>query len=31
MSATWLDGKVTEEELRHHHPQEYERLKGKKG
>ncbi|MBI2952638.1 hypothetical protein HYY27_11110 [bacterium] len=30
MSATWLDGKVTEEELRHHHPQEYERLKGKR-
>ena len=30
MSATWIDGKITEEEFRHHHPQEHERLKGGK-
>lgn len=29
MSATWLDGKITEEEFRHHHPLEYERKKEK--
>ena len=24
MSLTWLDGKITEEEMKHHHPLEYE-------
>ena len=27
MSLTWMDGKVTEEELKHHHLLEYEELK----
>ena len=26
MSTTWMDGKITEEELKHHHPLEYEEL-----
>ncbi len=26
MSVTWVDGKITEEELKHHHPLEYEEL-----
>ena len=25
MSTTWMDGKITEEELKHHHPREYEK------
>lgn len=25
MSTTWMDGKITEEELKHHHPLEYEK------
>jgi cytochrome b subunit of formate dehydrogenase/nitrate/TMAO reductase-like tetraheme cytochrome c subunit len=28
MSTTWMDGKVTEEEMKHHHPLEYEKIKG---
>jgi cytochrome b subunit of formate dehydrogenase len=28
MSLTWLDGRITEEEMKHAHPEEYERLKG---
>ena len=27
MSLTWMNGKVSEEELKHHHPLEYEELK----
>ena len=27
MSLTWLNGKITEEELKHHHPLEYEAMK----
>ena len=27
ISLTWMDGKITEEELKHHHPLEYEELK----
>jgi len=27
MSLTWLDGQITEEEMKHHHPLEYEELK----
>jgi cytochrome b subunit of formate dehydrogenase len=27
VSLTWMDGKITEEELKHHHPLEYEKLK----
>jgi formate dehydrogenase gamma subunit len=27
VNLTFLDGKITEENLKHHHPQEYERLK----
>ncbi|HGY55214.1 MAG TPA: hypothetical protein ENK44_05925 [Caldithrix abyssi] len=27
VSLTWMDGKITEEELKHHHPLEYEELK----
>ncbi len=30
MSMTWLTGKMTEEELQHHHPKEYERLMASK-
>jgi formate dehydrogenase gamma subunit len=26
MSTTWMDGKITEEEMKHHHPLEYEEL-----
>jgi len=26
MNLTWLDGKISEEELQHHHPQEYEAI-----
>jgi cytochrome b subunit of formate dehydrogenase len=26
MSVTWMDGKISEEELKHHHPLEYEEL-----
>ena len=26
MSLTWMDGKITEEEMKHHHPLEYEEL-----
>jgi cytochrome b subunit of formate dehydrogenase len=26
MSVTWIDGKITEDELKHHHPLEYEEL-----
>lgn len=26
MSTTWMDGKITEEELKHHHPLEYEEI-----
>ena len=29
MNMTWLDGKISEEELQHHHPLEYEELKGR--
>jgi cytochrome b subunit of formate dehydrogenase len=29
MSLTWLDGKITEEEMKHHHPMEYEQLQNK--
>jgi cytochrome b subunit of formate dehydrogenase len=30
MNTTWMDGKITEEELKHHHPLEYEKnLKSK--
>jgi len=29
MSVTWMDGKITEEELKHHHPLEYEEMKKK--
>ena len=29
MSVTWMDGKITEEELKHHHPLEYEELQNK--
>jgi cytochrome b subunit of formate dehydrogenase len=29
MSLTWIDGKITEDELKHHHPLEYEELKQK--
>lgn len=25
MSVTWMDGRITEEEMKHHHPLEYER------
>ncbi len=27
MSLTWMNGKITEEELKHHHPLEYEAMK----
>ncbi len=30
MSLTWMDGKITEEELKHHHPLEYEELQEEK-
>ncbi len=26
MNLTWMDGKITEEELKHHHPLEYEKM-----
>ena len=26
MNITWIDGKITLEELKHHHPEEYERF-----
>ena len=28
MNMTWLTGRITEEEMKHSHPEEYERLKG---
>lgn len=28
MNMTWLTGRITEDEIRHSHPEEYERLKG---
>jgi hypothetical protein len=31
MSLTWMNGKITEEELKHHHPLEYEEMKDQKG
>jgi len=27
MNKTWLSGKITEEEMKEHHPLEYERIK----
>ena len=27
MSLTWMNGKISEEEMKHHHPLEYEKLK----
>jgi formate dehydrogenase gamma subunit len=29
MSITWMDGKITEDEFKHHHPLEYEKLQQK--
>jgi cytochrome b subunit of formate dehydrogenase len=31
MNLTWLDGKISEEELRHHHRQEYEAIQKQTG
>ncbi len=30
MNVTWIDGKISLEELKHHHPEEYERLIGER-